>query len=77
MIGTLKDRLAEAPRASTLLLVVQAGLFIVASGCSKQPAQVAPITPVLVMTVGAGQTETLRTLPGIVTPRYAARGNHL
>jgi multidrug efflux system membrane fusion protein len=72
MIGTLKDRLAEAPRASTLLLVVQAGLFIVASGCSKQPAQVAPITPVLVMTVGAGQTETLRTLPGIVTPRYAA-----
>lgn len=72
MIGALKDRLAEAPKASTLVVFLQASLFIVASGCSKPPAQVVPVTPVVVMTVGAGQTETLRTLPGIVTPRYAA-----
>jgi RND family efflux transporter MFP subunit len=72
MIGALKVRLAKAPQASALLLFVQASLLIFASGCSKQPGQMAPITPVLVMTVGAGQTETLRTLPGIVTPRYAA-----
>jgi multidrug efflux system membrane fusion protein len=72
MFGTLNDRLAEAPRPSTLVLLLQASLFISASGCSKPPAQVVPVTPVVVMTVGAGQTETLRTLPGIVTPRYAA-----
>ena len=72
MISAMKDRLAEAPEASTLVLLLQASLFIGASGCSKPPAQVVPVTPVVVMTVGAGQTETLRTLPGIVTPRYAA-----
>ena len=72
MICALKDRLAEAPKAGTLVLFLQASLFIVASGCSKPPAQVVPITPVIVMTVGAGQTAALRTLPGIVTPRYAA-----
>lgn len=52
-----------------LLLV---SLVIVASGCSKPPAQALPVTPVLVMTVGAGSATTQRKLSGMVTPRYAA-----
>lgn len=47
-------------------------LVIAVSGCSKPPAQALPVTPVLVMTVGAGNSTTLRTLSGMVSPRYAA-----
>lgn len=62
----------KALKPSTLVTFSLASVVILASGCSKPPAQVVPVTPVLVMTVGAGQTSTLRTLPGVVTPRYAA-----
>jgi multidrug efflux system membrane fusion protein len=72
IIGALKNRLATALLPHTLVLVLQASLVIFASGCSKPPAEVAPITPVMVMTVGAVKTAAFRTLPGIVTPRYAA-----
>ena len=72
MIGALKNRLATARMRHTLVLLIHASLVLIASGCSKPPAQVVPVTPVLVMTVGAAKTTTFRTLPGIVTPRYAA-----
>lgn len=72
MIGALNYRLATALKPRTLLPLLQASLVLIVSGCSKPPAHVVPVTPVLVMTVGAGKTATLRTLPGVVTPRYAA-----
>lgn len=59
-------------KARALLRVLQASLIIVTAGCSKPPAQVVPVTPVLVMTVSAGNSTTQRTLSGMVTPRYAA-----
>lgn len=55
-----------------LIRLLLVSLVFVVSGCSKPPAQVVPVTPVLVMTVGAGSATTLRTLSGMVTPRYAA-----
>lgn len=71
-ITALKNTLAGGLKPGTLPALLLASLAIAASGCSKPPAQAVPVTPVLVMTVGAGNTTTQRTLSGTVTPRYAA-----
>ena len=70
--GAMNGRQVRALRPHVLFPIVLASSILVASGCGEPPAQVVPVTPVLVMTIGAGQTSTLRTLPGVVTSRVAA-----
>ncbi len=72
MTGALPTKVVISLTPRRLIPLVLASLTLAIAGCGKPPGKEVPVTPVLVMTVGGDQTATLRTLPGVVTPRYAA-----
>ena len=63
-------RIVRSPRLAASAASVLAVLFV--SGCSTEAAPPAPAHPVLVMTVKSGAVSDARSVPGVVSARYAS-----